>query len=404
MIIPVILETEFEEIQRKIKLMESVSPLVQIDFADGKLVDGKTFLEIERLNEIKTPANFDIHLMVQNPVDYLNTQIKNCTKICAQIEAFDQVDEFIKVAKTWGALVGLSINPETPIEKLNPYVKQLDFVQFMTIIPGAQGRGFKPEVLQNISAFRQKYPHIKIQNDGGTNETNLLDLKQAGVDDFIVGSAIFKSSNPAEKYLQLVNMIKDSEKVESISAVAEPEKITQVAFLGGAAWKEDEQPYIDAFNTAKLLAENGFKTVNGGGPGVMRASTKGAHSGGGRVLAVTYHPSKPKRHYEGVDPENDFDDEVITLDYFDRTKVMLQTTQMHVVFKGSIGTLSEFGMTWISSWIHEPHNKPIALFGKFWESYLNEVKQHFLLEKGEERMFKICTTPKEVLDFAKSSS
>lgn len=179
------------------------------------------------------------------------------------------------------------------------------------------------------------------------------------------------------------------------------EKIEKVAFLGGAAWQEDDQPYMDAFETAKLLAENGYEIVNGGGPGVMRASTKGAHAGNGRVLAVSYHPNKPKRHYEGVDLENDFDDEVITLDYFDRTKVMLQTTQAHVVFKGSIGTLSEFGMTWISSWIHEPNNKPIILYGDFWEDFLSVIRKHMLLVRGEESMMKICTTPQQVLDYLK---
>lgn len=407
MIIPGILEKNLKDIQYKISLVDEVAPVVQIDFADGKLVDGKTFLEIKKLSEIQTKSKFDIHLMVQNPLEFMGEKINNCVKICSQIEALDgkSANDFIKEAKRWGACVGLSINPETPLDRLDPYVKRLDFVQFMTIEPGGQGRSFKPEVLEKIKEFRQKYPEINIQNDGGTDETNILDLKNAGVDDFVAGSVIFKSSNPVQKYLQLENMLKNSDKINSISgqvSADKPEKVDQIAILGGAAWKEGEQPYTDAFDTSKLLAENGFRIVNGGGPGVMRASTKGAHAGGGRVIAVTYHPNKPKRHYEGVDPKNDFDDEVITLDYFDRTKVMLQTTQMHIVFKGSIGTLSEFGMTWVSSWIHEPHNKPIALFGKFWKSYLEEVKKNFLIERGEENMLKICTTPKEVLDFAKS--
>ncbi|MFZ5424255.1 MAG: LOG family protein [Patescibacteria group bacterium] len=181
-------------------------------------------------------------------------------------------------------------------------------------------------------------------------------------------------------------------------------KSYSIAFLGGAAWREDDEPYKDAFNVAKAVAEAGFHVVNGGGPGVMRASTKGAHAGGcNDVLAITYHPNKPKRHYEGVDPKNDYDFEVKTLDYFDRTKVMLQTTEAHIVFRGSIGTLSEFGMTWISSWIHDPHNKPIILYGSFWDALLDTIESTMKIDLGERNMFEICTSPEEVVSYLKQT-
>jgi len=179
-------------------------------------------------------------------------------------------------------------------------------------------------------------------------------------------------------------------------------KIVQVAFLGGAGWKKDDLPYKGSFDTAKILAENGFEVFNGGGPGVMRASTEGAHAGGGKAIAITYHPSNTKRHYEGVDLENKFDSEIITLDYFDRTKVMLQTTDAHIVFNGSIGTLSELGMTWISSWIHYPDSKPIVLFGDLWTEYIDLIKKNMLLDHGEEKMMKICHSAPEVLEYLQS--
>lgn len=178
--------------------------------------------------------------------------------------------------------------------------------------------------------------------------------------------------------------------------------IKKIAFLGGAAWKNNDQTYIDAFETARLLARNGYELVNGGGPGVMRAATKGAHAGGGKVLAITYHPNKAKKHYEGVDLENDFDEEILTLDYFDRTKVMLQNTDLHIVFNGSLGTISELGMTWISSWIHEPDSKPIILFGEFWKEIIDVVAKHMLLDTAEQKLVKICATPNDVLAYVKS--
>lgn len=191
---------------------------------------------------------------------------------------------------------------------------------------------------------------------------------------------------------------------KQITSLASPNetkelRFKKVAFLGGAAWTENDQPYKDAFDVAKVLAENGYEILNGGGPGVMRAATKGAQAGHGKTLIVTYHPSKPKRHYEGTDVLNNADDEVITLDYFDRTKVLLQNTDVHIVFKGSLGTLSEFGMTWISSWIHEPNNKPIIMYGDFWNEILDILVKNLKIEKDEREMLKVLSTPQEVLDY-----
>jgi len=188
----------------------------------------------------------------------------------------------------------------------------------------------------------------------------------------------------------------------SISSLAPFKKrFRKIAFLGGAAWEKNDQPYKDAYETAKLLAESGYEIVNGGGPGVMKAATKGARDANGKTLIITYHPHKPKRHYEGVDKENKkvADEEIYTLDYFDRTKVMLQNTDVHIVFKGSIGTLSEFGMSWISSWIHEPANKPIILFGDFWKDVLDALVKNFKIESHEKEMLKVCPTPNSVLKY-----
>lgn len=187
-----------------------------------------------------------------------------------------------------------------------------------------------------------------------------------------------------------------------METITQIRKISRVAFLGGSQWQTTDQAFKDAYETAKLLAQHGYEIVNGGGPGVMRAATLGAHDGGARTLAITYHPNKIKLHYEGGDPQNKFDEEIITLDYFARTKVMLENSDVHIIFNGSIGTLSEFGMTWILSWIHEPDSKPIILFGDFWQKLLDVIKNDMLIKHEEDKLLKICNTPQEVLDYIKS--
>lgn len=178
-------------------------------------------------------------------------------------------------------------------------------------------------------------------------------------------------------------------------------KIERVAFLGGASTKPNDQYFKDAVEVAKLLAKNGYKIVNGGGPGIMRASTIGAKEANSDVLAITYHPAFKHKNYEGTDPQNNFDEEIMTIDYFDRTKVMLQNSDVHIVFKGGTGTISEFGMSWASSRIHEGHHKPIILYGDFWNHIIKELQTHMLMRPGEVELVKICNTPEQVLDYIK---
>jgi ribulose-phosphate 3-epimerase len=400
MIIPTILEKSFDEIKRKISLVDGEAELIQIDVADGKLTKGSTFLDTAKLSETRSKSGLEIHLMVSNPLDYVKTKIGDVISICSQVETGETTERFIENSRMLNYRVGISVNPETEIESFEKYVDKVDFVQFLMVAPGAQGQKMLLAVLDKIKKFTVKYPSVPIQVDGGVKVVNIRDLLQRGINNVVIGSEIFNSKDPRKKLIELKKLLPmQKDKINSLSDV---KKIQKIAVLGGAAWKETDETYKQAFEVSKLLAENGYELINGGGPGVMKAATEGSHAGGQRSLVVTYHPNKPKRHYEGVSPENNFDEEVITLDYFDRTKVMLQNTDVHIVFRGSIGTLSELGMSWVSSWIHEPNNKPIILYGAFWNEILDAIEKNLVIKMGERDILKICTTPEEVLEYIKS--
>lgn len=399
MIIPTILEQNFDEVKRKISLVDGDAELIQIDIADGILVDGKTILDISLLESLHTKSSLEIHLMVSEPEKYVNRKIETAVSICSQVEAKD-IDIFIQNAKKLGYRTGISVNPNTKIEDFEKYVGEVDFVQFMMVNPGAQGQRRLLSVLDKMKKFMTKYPEMPVQVDGGIKKSNILDLLQRGINNVVIGSEIFGSKDPRKKLKQLQKML--PMKKDHIDSLSDVKKIQKIAILGGAAWNETDEPYKDAYEVSKILAENGYELINGGGPGVMKAATEGAHAGNQRVIVVTYHPNKPKRHYEGVSPENNFDEEIITLDYFDRTKVMLQNTDVHIVFRGSIGTLSELGMSWVNSWIHEPNNKPIILYGSFWNEILDVIEKNLVIKMGERDILKICNTPEEVLEYIKS--
>ena len=174
--------------------------------------------------------------------------------------------------------------------------------------------------------------------------------------------------------------------------------IEKVSFLGGADFQPGDQTYTDALETARLLAQNGMTVLNGGGPGVMRAATEGAHAGGGRVVGVTYYPKYEHANYEGRDPVNLFDEEVVTADYFERTQTLLEMGDVHIVFRGGTGTISEFGMSWALSRIHVGHNIPLLLFGGFWEEITSCLKEYMYMREDEFRIYHVITSPQAALE------
>jgi ribulose-phosphate 3-epimerase len=208
MIIPVILEDTFEEIQAKTRSIENVAELVQIDFADGVFTDRKSFMDYEKLNELaieNSNLKLEVHLMVSKPMEFLRHKFETVIKVCTQVEAPTDILEFLKKAEEMGYKKGLSLKVETPVEKLEPYIENVDFVQFMSVKLGQQGQKFEQEVLIKIAKFKQKHPTMFVQVDGGLNQENILQLKELGVEGFVVGSSIFGSGNPSEKYIELNN-------------------------------------------------------------------------------------------------------------------------------------------------------------------------------------------------------
>lgn len=174
------------------------------------------------------------------------------------------------------------------------------------------------------------------------------------------------------------------------------ENIDRVAIFGFADAPVGSDLYKDAFNVAKVLAETGYLVVDGGGPGVMRAATEGAKAGGGKTIGVTFYPKEMIR-YEGKDPLNQVDEEVITQNYVERTLKLLERGQVYAVFNGGTGTISEFGMAWGLARLYFGHHKPLILYGNFWQEIIEVFKKNMHLREGDLSIFRIVTSPHEVL-------
>lgn len=173
--------------------------------------------------------------------------------------------------------------------------------------------------------------------------------------------------------------------------------INKVAFFGYADAKPTSDLYKQAYDTARLLAQNTFSVVNGGGPGVMDASTRGAESVGGNTLAVTFQPVDAPG-FEGRYVANVVDREIVTGNYVERMFKLLEIADLYLIFRGGTGTISEFATAWVLARLYYGHHKPFVLFGDFWHEVTRTLLREFIMRGTEERVYRIVTTPREVLD------
>ena len=176
--------------------------------------------------------------------------------------------------------------------------------------------------------------------------------------------------------------------------------IKNIAFFGDAGIRDDDPIYKEAFEVAKLLANEGFTIVNGGGPGIMDASTKGAEESEGETLAVTFNP-KDAPGFEGRYIGNRVDKEIKTSNYIERMFKLLEHADIYIIFKGGSGTLSELGTAWVLAKLYYGHHKPFILFGEFWHKIISCLKKNLNLDKNELDVFEIVEAKEEVLEAIK---
>lgn len=177
-------------------------------------------------------------------------------------------------------------------------------------------------------------------------------------------------------------------------------KIKKVAFFGDGMAKKSDEHYILAFETAKLLAENGYIIVNGGGPGVMEAATLGAKEAGGRVELVVLDPKLDPANYEGIGKENQAlaNTIYITENYQERMGKLIEIADAYVIFKGGSGTLSEVGLVWEMAKFEYGHYEPLIFVGKEWETVVKSIIDNMGFENIEKRVVTTVEKPEEVLE------
>lgn len=173
-------------------------------------------------------------------------------------------------------------------------------------------------------------------------------------------------------------------------------KIKQVAMFGGAEVKPESKEYQQVFAVAKTLAEHDYVVVNGGGPGVMEAATRGAESVNGETLVVTFDPKNAPGFEHGY-AQNVADVEIKTHDYIERIGTLMKEANCYIIFTGGTGTISEFGLSWCLARLYYPHHRPFILYGDFWYEIIESFKKNMMMRGEDLKVFKIVNSPEAVL-------
>jgi len=181
------------------KLNSTSCDYIHIDVMDGNFVSDKQF-DIEEIKNIinNSSKNFDIHLMVDNPIIYINELIKyNISFITIHYEIDKDIKYLIDFIKKHNIGVGLSIKPDTDISAIVEYLDKIDLVLVMSVEPGYGGQCFIDSSLDKVKKLKEIINNNNldtiIEIDGGVNDSNINKILKAGVDISVVGSYIIKS-------------------------------------------------------------------------------------------------------------------------------------------------------------------------------------------------------------------
>ena len=196
---PSILSADFCELGKQIEEIEKAgAQYLHVDVMDGIFVPSISFgMPIVSSVRPRTKMFMDVHMMVTRPERYVEEFIQcGADGVTIHEEACDCVAETLCRIREAGAQAGLAINPETPVEKLYPYLDKMDMALIMTVHPGFGGQKYIPYTTQKIRDLKkmmeEKHCQADIEVDGGVSLNNVQEVLDAGANIIVAGTAVFK--------------------------------------------------------------------------------------------------------------------------------------------------------------------------------------------------------------------
>lgn len=197
-IIPTLFSTTEEGYRQRLdKLIASSlfkESWVQLDLMDNKFVQNHS-IGLDVIRKYPPPFKREAQLMVVNPGEWVQGLFDlGVGRIIFPAETKEKISEYLNLIKSHKIEAGLSLNPETELKVLEPYLNELDGVLLMAVKPGLEGQKFDTVTYEKIQRLKEKKPDLMVGVDGGVNDTNIKDLVEAGVDYVAVGSYLFNGN------------------------------------------------------------------------------------------------------------------------------------------------------------------------------------------------------------------
>jgi len=206
-IIPSINVDNFEEVARRIKLVEPFVDWVHLDVSDGTFTKHVSWHNPKDLIGFETSAKIEVHLMINKPEKEIGEWLMtSASRLIFHQEATKSHDLIIEKIHEAKKEVGISVQPDTSWLKLFPYFNKVDLLQILGVSPGPSGQVLSEEAIHKIGHVKHTSHPCIIEVDGGINTENALALLKEGADILVAGNAIFNSQNIEKTIKEFKNL------------------------------------------------------------------------------------------------------------------------------------------------------------------------------------------------------